>query len=155
MKRGFLTAVVAVTVFAVAGTVFAAGNTTVTVSAAVLGTCKFVSGTAALAFGTLDPAAGTDVNASGTTQFWCTKGVTTDAAGADNGLYWDGSKRNMRDTVSGDSIPYTMSLTPDANPNAGPVSPRTLTINGSVLGTDYTGKSAGSYADTVVLTITP
>ena len=134
----------------------AADTNTLTVTASVLGTCKFVAPkTSSLDFGSLDPSVGTDVNASNTTQFWCTKGVTTDVVSAGNGSNWDGAKRNMLDSVSTDLIPYTLTLTKDGSPNAGPASPRTLTIAGQVLGADYTGKSAGSYSDTVIISINP
>jgi len=138
-----------------AGISHAAASNTLTVSATVAGTCKFSSATSTLNFGALDPSVGSNVNASGTTQFWCTKGVSTDAVAGDNGAHWSGSSRQMHDNVSGDNIPYSLSLTKDGNPNNGPASPRTLTISGTVLGTDYTGVSAGSYADTVTLTINP
>jgi hypothetical protein len=137
------------------GVAFAGDSNTLTVSASVVGTCKFSSTTSSLDFGSLDPSVGTNANASTTTQFWCTKGVTTDAVSADNGSNFSNGKRNMKDNVSSDLIPYTLTLTKDANPNQGPASPRTLTIAGGVLGTDYTSKSAGSYSDTVKLSITP
>ncbi len=155
MKTIILLLFAGLAVLLLSGTVMAAGNNTLTVSASVAGTCKFSSATSTLNFGALDPSVGTDVNGSGTTQFWCTKGVTTDAVSADNGLNFASGKRNMKDGTSGDLIPYTMTLTKDGNPNAGPTSPRTLTIGGQVLGADYTGKTAGSYADTVVLSISP
>jgi spore coat protein U-like protein len=134
---------------------FAADSNTLTVSASVAGTCKFSSATSTLNFGALDPSVGSNVNASGSTQFWCTKGVSTDAVAGDNGAHWSGSSRQMHDTVSGDNIPYSLTLTKDGNPNNGPTSPRTLTIDGTVLGTDYSGVSAGNYSDTVMLTINP
>jgi spore coat protein U-like protein len=140
----------------VAAVSFAADTNTLTVTASVAGTCKFVAPkTSTLDFGSLDPSVGTNANASTTTQFWCTKGVTTDAVNAGNGSHWAGGTRNMLDTVSTDLIPYTLTLTKDGNPNAGPTSPRTLTIAGQVLGTDYTGKSAGNYSDTVIISINP
>jgi hypothetical protein len=153
MKK-LIVVLVAIMFVATAGAAMATGTNTLTVSASVASTCKFVSGTSTLNFGTLDPSVGTNVNASGSTTFWCTKGVTTDAIVADNGLYYSGS-RQMKDTVSGDVIPYSLALTKDGNTNAGPGSPRTLTIGGTVAGIDYTSKSAGSYSDTVVLSITP
>jgi hypothetical protein len=63
----------------------------------------------------------------------------------------------MKDTASAgtDVIPYTLTLSKDGNANAGPASPRTLTFNGQVLGSDYTAKTASAYSDTVVLSITP
>jgi len=123
----------------------------------VLGTCKFQAPkTSTLDFGVLDPSVGGNKTVNTTTQFWCTKGVATGPFTSDTGLHLAGGKNNMRDASSGDVIPYTIdSLNPDANPNAGPGAPRTLTITGTVLASDYTGKSAGIYADTVTLTINP
>lgn len=158
MKK-LLAITAAAAMLAMAGTAMAADSNTLTVTASVTGTCKFSTPkTSTLDFGALDPSVGTNVNGSTTTQFWCTKGVTTDTISAGNGSHWEAevaAKRHMMDTVSGDFIPYSLTLTKDGNANAGPASPRTLTIAGQVLGTDYTAKTAGSYTDTVVLNITP
>lgn len=155
MKR-IIALTAAVAVFAMASVALAADSNTLTVQASVTGTCKFVAPkTATLNFGALDPSVATDVNGSTTTNFWCTKGVTTDNITSGQGLYFAGGKNQMKDTVSGDVIPYTLALTKDGNANAGPAAPRTLTIAGTVLAADYTSKSAGSYADTVVISITP
>ncbi len=154
MKKSYLVFVSGMVILLLAGTAMASGTNTLTVTASVTGTCKFSSATSALNFGALDPSVGTNVNGSTTTQFWCTKG-TTETLAADNGANYSGGKRNMKLTTGTDLIPYTLTLTPDGNANAGPGTPRTLTIGGQVLGTDYTGKTAGSYADTVVLSITP
>ena len=139
---------------AMAGSALASGTNTLTVSASVTGTCKFVSGTSTLNFGALDPSSSSDTTGSGSTTFWCTKG-TTQTLAAGNGANWDGTKRNMLDAVSSDKIPYTLTLTPDGGTNAGPGSPRTVTIGGTILNADYVSKSAGSYSDTVSLNITP
>jgi spore coat protein U-like protein len=156
MKKNLISAMVVGAVLVLGGAALAADSNTLTVSASVTGTCKFASPTSALDFGALDPSVGGDVNKSSTTQFWCTKGVTTDTILAGNGQNWDGAKRRMKDPASGDLIAYTLSLTKDANANAGPGALRTLTISGGILGTDYTGKTAGTgYTDTVTLTITP
>jgi spore coat protein U-like protein len=71
----------------------------------------------------------------------------------DQGLNFN-VKNRMKDAVSGEFIPYTLALSKTGT-NGGPGAPRTLTIAGTVLGTDYTGVSAGSYTDTVLLTVTP
>ncbi|MGZ8463877.1 MAG: spore coat protein U domain-containing protein [Candidatus Deferrimicrobiaceae bacterium] len=136
----------------VAGAAAWADTNTLAVNASVTGTCRFSAANSTLAFGPLDPAVGTDVNGSTTTTFWCTKGVT-DTITNDTGLNFD-VKNRMRDTVSGEYIPYTLALSKNGT-NGGPSAPRTLTIAGNILGSDYTTKSAGSYSDTVVLTITP
>jgi spore coat protein U-like protein len=155
MRKRF-TVFIALAVLAAGGAAWALDTNTLTVTASVTGTCKFVAPkTSTLSF-TLDPSVGTNISTSTTTTFWCTKGVTLLPFGSGPGLYFAGGKNNMRDSVSGDSIPYTIdSLIPDGGSNAGPGSPRTLTIAGTVLATDYTTKSAGNYSDTVALTINP
>ena len=145
---------IALAVLAAGGAAWALDTNTLTVQASVLGTCKFSTATSTLNFGALDPSSPVLVNGSSSTQFWCTKGVTTGAVTATNGTNWSGSSRRMAGP-GGDLIPYSLSITPDGNPNAGPASPRTLGIAGTVLAADYTGVSAGSYSDTVTLTINP
>ncbi|HBO68674.1 MAG TPA: hypothetical protein DD658_00330 [Deltaproteobacteria bacterium] len=148
---------VALAVLAAGGAAWALDTNTLTVTASVAGTCKFSAPkTSTLNFGALDPSVGGNVSVTTTTLFWCTKGVATLPFTSDQGLNFSGGKNQMLDSASGDVIPYTIdSLNPDGAANAGPGTPRTLTIAGTVLATDYTSKSAGNYADTVTLTITP
>lgn len=154
MKKVLALAAVAA-LMGMAGMAMAQDTTNLTVQASVTGTCKFSGAPEALNFGPLDPSVGTNVIASTTTKFWCTKGVTTESFSAGNGSNWSGSKRQMKDTAVGgsDVIPYTLNLTPDGLANGGPGTLRTLTIDGGILGSDYTGKTASSYSDVVVLTI--
>lgn len=156
MKK-LLAITAALAVMAMAGTAMAADSNTLTVQASVTGTCKFVTPkTSTLDFGPLDPSSTSNASASTTTQFWCTKGVTTDDITAGNGSNWSGSKRQMKAAgTSGDLIPYSLSLTKDGNSNLGPASARTLTIAGTILNADYVNKTADNYSDTVTLTITP
>jgi spore coat protein U-like protein len=154
MKRS-TTVLMALAMLVVGGAVWAADTNTLTVTASVTGTCVFNSETSTLNFGALDPSNPVPVNSSTTTQFWCTRGVTTDLITANLGANPAGAIRQMRDSVSTDLIPYSLVLTPDGSTNQGPASPRTLGISGTVLAADYTGKSAGNYADTVTLTLTP
>lgn len=139
---------------ALAGTALAADTNTLTVTASVKESCAFSDLNSTLDFGALDPAVGTDVDVSSTTKFWCTKGTGAVTIAAGNGMNF-GTKRQMKDSVSGDVLPYDLNLTPDGAANLGPDTPRTLTIAGTVLGSDYKSKSVGSYSDTVILTITP
>jgi len=156
VMRKSMAVFIALAVLAAGGAAWALDTNTLTVQASVTGTCKFQAPkTSTLNFGALDPSGG-DVTASTTTQFWCTKGVTLLPFTSGTGLNFAGGKNQMKDATSGDVIPYTIdSLNPDGSSNAGPGSPRTLTIAGTVLATDYTTKSAGSYSDTVTLTINP
>ena len=153
--RKSMTVFIALALLAAGGAAWAADTNTLTVTASVAGTCRFTgTKTSTLDFGALDPATPVLVNGSGTTQFWCTKGVMTDAVTAGNGANYFGTSRRMAGP-GGDFIPYSLNLTPDTNSNAGPATPRTLTIGGTVLAADYTGVSSGSYSDTVTLTINP
>jgi len=52
-------------------------------------------------------------------------------------------------------IPYSLTVTPDLNPNVGPGSPRIVTIAGGVLGANYAGSTPGNYSDTVLININP
>jgi len=143
-------------IIAMAGAAIAADSNTLTVSASVTGTCKFSSGTSTLAFGALDPSASTNPTQSTTTDFWCTKGVTTDSFNAQNGLHFAAGKRQMlAQGTSGDVIPYSLTLTKDALSNGGPTVTRTLTIKGDILNADYVSKTADTYQDTVTIDITP
>ena len=154
MKKS-MTVFIALAVLAAGGAAWALDTNTLTVQASVLGTCKFSTATSTLNFGALDPSTPVLVNGSSTTQFWCTKGVTTNTVTASLGANPAGATRQMRDAVSTDLIPYTLTLTPDGLANGGPTATRTLDIAGTVLAADYTGKTAGSYSDTVTLTLTP
>jgi hypothetical protein len=157
MKKS-LTVFIALAVLAAGGAAWAADSNTLTVTASVAGTCKFVAATSALNFGALDPANPVAANVSAFPQFWCTKGVTTDAIVANMGINSGGGpSRQMKDTAVGgvDLIPYSLTLTPDGIANAGPGTPRTLTIAGNIAAGSYTGVSASSYSDTVTLDINP
>jgi spore coat protein U-like protein len=149
---------IALAVLAAGGAAWAVDTNTLTVRASVVPTCKFeVPKTSTLDFGALDPANPVAVNGSASPQFWCTKGVTTDVITADMGLTPVAGVRQMKDTAVGgtDLIPYTLTLIPDGNSNAGPASPRTLTINGTIPANSYTALAASTYSDTVTLEINP
>lgn len=130
-----------------------AGDTaTVAVSATVVGTCKFNSG-GTLDF-TLDPSVGGAV--SGTVsqpQFWCTKGASYSLSD-DNGLNESGTTHRMKHASLAEYIPYSFAYTASGT-GTGPGTPINMDIAAQVLAADYLNASAGSYADTVTLTITP
>jgi Spore Coat Protein U domain len=133
----------------------AADTKDLNVTANVTGVCKFRTTTPdTLPFGTLDPSVGTDVNASVNVLYWCTKGVTNNVVTAGQGQNFTGGKNNMKLATGTDLIPYTLSITSTGTPG-GPAVNLTAAVSGTVLGTDYTGKTAGSYSDLVVLTVNP
>ncbi|MGD9000156.1 MAG: spore coat protein U domain-containing protein, partial [Granulosicoccaceae bacterium] len=116
-------------------------------------TCKFNSG-GSVDFGSLDPSVGTDVSGTVTQpEFWCTNGASYSITD-DNGVNNTGPTYRMKHASLAEYIPYTFSYT-SSGTGSGPTSPVSMDIAADVLGSDYTGASAGSYSDTVTLTITP
>lgn len=150
-KLGLLGAACALTLLG--NTPALADTAIVTVSATVVGTCKFNSG-GSVGF-TLDPSVGGLVNGAITQpKFWCTKG-TAYTLTDDNGKYESGTVHRMTDDATGtEFIPYTFTYTTTGN-GTGPGLPITLDIVSQVAANDYLNKPAGTYADTVTLTITP
>lgn len=129
---------------------FAAGTTTVSVSATVVGTCKFNTG-GSVSF-TLDPSVGGNVSGTVTQpQFWCTKNATYTITD-DYGLNENGTIRRM--TNGTDFIPYSFSYT-STGTGQGKNSPITMDITAQVQEADYVDAPAGTYTDTVTLTINP
>ena len=128
---------------------------TVDVQANVVGTCKFMTASAILNFGNLDPAVGTDVTATTTLTFWCTKNATYTVTD-DDGLHETVSNQNrMKHATFLEYIPYSFSYTPTSGTGAGKGTSITLNISGTVRGSNYINASAGSYSDTVTMTISP
>lgn len=148
-----------------AGTTHAAtaiGNLSVT--ATVSGTCTLT--TSPVAFGTYDPAAGTDDTATGTVTVTCTSGtgytVSLDA-GANETTPGDITTRRMLANTS-DFLPYQLYQESGHTTAWGDTGGAILTGqtgNGSAQAIDVHGVivknqyvAAGSYVDTVVVTVT-
>jgi spore coat protein U-like protein len=138
----------------------AADTSIVSVSATVVSknNCKFNSATAALAFGNLDPAnpVNKTVNTSVTFRCMGSSPMATFFIGDDDGLNESGPNANRmkHSTIGTEYIPYMFTL----NPTSGTVpknTVQTLTISGTVNGTDYQNAATGTYSDTVVITLAP
>lgn len=152
MKKRLVFAMALPLALALGSTVWAGDTATVSVSATVVGTCKFVSG-GSVSF-TLDPSTGGDVNGTVVQpKFWCTKGATYTISD-DDGMYESGTTHRMKHSTLNEYIAYTFTYTTTGT-GSGPSSPITMDISSKVTGSDYLSASAGSYSDTVTLTITP
>lgn len=124
-------------------------------SAAHAASCKFqTAGGLALSFGNLNPSAASNVTVAATAMSldadsWGRCPNTTMQMTADNGL--NGNRRMTNGTAF---IPYSLALPPNA---AGPGGNSFVTfiLTGTVMGTDYVDAPAGSYSDTVQITVTP
>ncbi|MGB9629262.1 MAG: spore coat protein U domain-containing protein [Thermodesulfobacteriota bacterium] len=130
-----------------------AGDTaTVTVSATVVGTCNFKTG-GTISF-TLDPSVGGNVNGSvSQPTFWCTKGASYTISD-DDGLHKSGTTHQMKHATLEEFIPYSFTYTTTGT-GQGKGTTLTMDISSLVKEADYINASAGSYSDTVTLTITP
>jgi spore coat protein U-like protein len=137
----------------------AAGTAAVSVSATVLSrsVCRFDTRTLALVFGNIDPESPADVTATATVGFRCggSANPATFAIVADSGLHGTGGFPRMQSGLdSSRFLPYFLGL----NPATGSV-PRntnqTLTITGTIRRSDFQDAFAGTYTDTVVLSILP
>ncbi len=130
-----------------AGNALAADTANLTVTATVDATCKITGGT--LDFGTLDPTSGNPATVTNATaaQVTCTNGTSytiTDNGGL-NGTY-------LLDDGSSNQIQYSLTYTGTGlgNGNAQDVS-----IKGDIAFAAYQTKPAGTYTDTVVLSVNP
>jgi len=148
MKRLIL-AVIAISIFTMAGVARAADTATVDVSANVVGVCKFNSG-GTVAF-TLNPSVGGNINGTVTQPgFWCTKGSTYEITDNDG----VNTAHKMKHASLTEYIPYSFTYTTTGN-GLGKSTAIAMTIASAVVEADYINASAGSYVDTVVLSITP
>lgn len=143
MKLTVLALVLLVTLSA--GSVLAA-DADLTVNAEVLATCTITAGT--LDFGPLDPVAGGPVTVTNNAAavVTCTNGdayTLSDNAGVR-------SNYTMSDGTN--LITYTLTY---ATNGTGTGAAQNISIKGDIAAVDYTTKPAGTYSDTVQLTVTP
>lgn len=163
-KRNLLPhAVIVAALLSTTGIALAGGTHTIAVSASVIDICIVNTSNSTLAFGALNPGSGGTVNAvwSGGT-FSCTNGSAYTIASND-GLWASatgGANNRMKLSAATDCstatncVRYTM-----AKAANGTGTGITTNISFGVTGTtgivDYQNAAAGSYADTVTLTVAP
>jgi spore coat protein U domain-containing protein, fimbrial subunit CupE1/2/3/6 len=151
MKK--LIAITAVAIVAMAGSAFAATQTTtVAVSATITGACT-VTSAGSIAYNSLDPLTGGVVTPTVTQPVvHCTNGLGV-AVTDDLGLHEVGAQAYMSNGATG-TIPYTFGYA--ASPTgAGSATPLAINLTGANLATvDYATAPAGTYADTITLTLT-
>jgi spore coat protein U-like protein len=123
-------------------------------------TCLFQAKGLAMSFGTLDPSnavtvtvpiAAATLNANRVGDCPSSRTMIIDA---DPGLNFLGSRR-MRKGATSDYIPYSLTGLPWSQSGPGNSNYMNFTFSGTVAGTAYEGASAGSYSDTVIITVTP
>lgn len=153
MKKLMLIAALAVTTF---GSTAWADTAAIAVSATVVGTCKFTGG-GSIAF-TLDPSTTAAANGVVTNPvFWCTRGTSytvSDDFGIHEATAGSAPRRMQHSLTATEYIQYSLSYT-STGTGAGKTSPITLTLTSAVANIDFVNALAGSYADTVTVSITP
>lgn len=122
--------------------------------------CGFQAAGLSMSFGTLNPSSGVDVTTAVSASSLnadkagdCISSVTMKIDG-DNGLNFSGSRR-LKNAAGTDFIPYSLSGLPQSSPGPGNNKYQTFTFNGIILGSAYANASAGSYSDTVIISVTP
>lgn len=150
MKK-ILTIITAAGIVSMAGVAVAA-TADLGVSATVSATCTMTGGT--LAFGSLDPTNAEAKSASSTgVTITCTNGTPYTLSGddgANNGNTTVGTQKVLTNGTS--NIPYSVTI-PAGGTGSG--SATAVAITGNIAANTYTGATAGSYADTIKLTVTP
>ena len=134
---------------------------TLGVAAVVLSknTCQFNNPkSATLAFGNLDPLNPVDVTVNATLRFVCrgSDPIATFLISDNDGLHESGPNGNRMQHATNPAayLPYSITLSPQTG-NAPKNVNQTLTVSGTVLGSDYQTALAGNYADTVTILIQP
>lgn len=137
-------------ILALAGSAMAA-TASLNVSANITAACSVTGGN--LDFGTLVPGAGTPVTASSTgVTVTCTNRDAYTVT-VDNGTHAAGSQANLKNAANTDTIAYSLTL--PVGPYAGTGAAQPFSIGGTIAGNAYTTASAGTYNDTVTITVTP
>jgi len=137
----------AAAIFAMASSAMAA-TANLSLTATVVPACLVTAGN--LAFGSLDPTVSPVVNATSTgVTITCTKGYTT-AMTVNTGLNAAAGVANLKS--GSDLIPYTLTV-PTISVGTGLSQP--VNITGVIAAGTYKTVAAGSYLDTVVITVTP
>ena len=161
MKRISLALALAAAGLMTSASVLAASAThDLAVSATVSGNCKFnTAGSTALTLansgGAIDPSLATDATGTANVLYRCTTGTSATTT-ANNGSNFSVSRR-VRDGVTTNYMPYSMSLSGCNQAGIGHGAGKDLTcaVSASILAADHQNATAGTYTDTVTLTIAP
>ena len=135
----------------------AAGNHTITVSASVQGKCTFNSANSAMSAITVDPTAIGNVTGSHTVLFRCTKGTTSTMSFAAQNTGGTASAGNMVNGLETLAYSYGVTGTSDAQNGTGlgAGQDKTLTVGVTVSQPAAADLSAGTYTDTIAVTVAP
>lgn len=162
MKKLFILMLMAM-IIALAGAQFAEALD-VNIQANVPGTCRLTSNVAVtvsfpgLTFNADGTLAASTVVDNSSIQYWCTKGLVPTSLDADSNVFTAGTTGSIGDTMTDgtDTIAYNYSFSdPGRAAGDGPSIKTSITVQADIIdGTAFSG-AAGTYTDTIVLTLTP
>jgi len=139
----------AAAIVAMAGSAMAA-TATLAVSATVANACSVTGGT--LSFGALNTLTAPLVSGtSAGVTVTCTKSDPYTVV-VDKGANFVGAQANLKNSSNSDVIPYSLAV-PAVSPGTGVA--QTIAITGTIAAGTYNTASAGTYNDTVTITVTP
>ena len=137
----------------------AANSGTLTLNATVLSknVCRFVSTATALNFGSIDPTSTSPVTVTLSLSYRCNGSdpVATWAVSSDDGLHetGPGQPRMQHTTNPAFYLPYSLAF--PASGSAPRNVAQTMTVTGTIAPANFAAAIAGSYSDTLVLSILP
>lgn len=117
--------------------------------------CQFQARSLSMSFGALNPASGIDVISAASAATLNADKAGDCQASQTMVISADPGPRLLRDPVSGDSIPYSLNGLPQSRPGPGNNQYVAFAFSGKILGGAYANVSAGSYFDTVMISVTP
>ena len=120
--------------------------------------CKFGPGALVLDFGTIDPASTSNATATASKTCVCNGAspVATFAISANDGLHSTGvgARRMRHTTVLTEFMAYSITLSP-TSATVPKGADQTLTVNGVIQPFQFQNVAAGTYRDTVVISLDP
>ena len=142
MKK-LLIATLATSILTAASAAMAGGTATLNVSATVQATCSITGGT--LNFGFLDPTLNGAVTAN-------SSGVAVTCTNSTGYTLSDASTNGYKLAFGGNDIPYTINYTKSGT---GTGAAQTVAIAGNIAAGTYGTVPAGTYTDTITISVTP
>lgn len=158
MKHNRIVKAVAATLLTFAASTAVADTQSLSVTASVTSVCKFNSGQSpVLAFGSIDASGTTGVTATPANVLYrCTNGTS---AAVDTAVTGARSMAGQTPLAATDTLGYTLSFSSGATGTGSGFGASgtaiTLVVAGTMTAAQYNGAKAGSYAETVTLTVTP
>ena len=149
---------IAAALLTASGVASAADTQSLAVSATVSGVCKFFTPARTMNF-TIDPSSASAIAGvmTGAVEYKCTKDTAATGVTAGNGNNFSGGRRMSDGGATPVFLPYSLTVAGGTQTGTGfgAGEQKTLTVTGSVAVADFANLPAGTYTDSVTLTLAP